>query len=287
MVSKVLGMLRRHATLGVAAVAVAACAGVANADAAKSPWSVSFGLDAQSHFISYGADVWGGGGKASPILTDSSTVNAYETVTLAIADNLSVFVNVWSDINNNGPESLGGDVQEIDLNTGVTYTMDKFSFTLAHGFWNYAGDTEKILDFTVAYADGDMISKSGDWSLNPSVVVHYRYDGNNGQDTGLAVVPGIRPAWTFSKDSKYPVTVAVPVNVGIFSNNFQGGDSGYGFFSAGGVVSIPLTFINESGKYGTWSLSGGLTYWNTPDKAIPGNPEENFITSFVSLGLSF
>jgi hypothetical protein len=287
MVSKVLGMLRRHATLGVAAVAVAACAGVAKADAAKSPFSVSFGLDAQSHFISYGADVWGGGTKMGPLFTNSSTVNAYETVTCAVADNLSVFVNVWSDLNNNTGQSLGGDVQEIDLNTGVTYTMDKFSFTLAHGFWNYAGDTEKIVDFTVAYADGDMISHSADWSLNPSVVFHWRYDGNNGQDTGLCVVPGIRPAYTFSKDTKYPVTVAVPINIGLFTDDFQGGDSGYGFFSAGGVVSIPLTFINETGKYGTWTASAGLTYWNTPDDAIPGNPEENFVTSFLSVGLSF
>jgi hypothetical protein len=273
MVSKVLGLFSRHARLGVAAIALAACAGPAREEEAKSPFSVSMDISTQSHFISYGADVWGGGGKASPF-SDQSTLNTNLTISAAVADNLSVYINLWGDINDNAGDTLGGNIQEIDFNAGATYTMDEWSFTLAHGFWIYASDTEKILDFVVAFADGRMITQSDDWSLNPSVIFHYRYDGNGGQDTGLAVVPGIRPSFTFNKESKYPIDLAVPVNIGLFTDDFQGGDSG-------------LAFINDTGKYGTWTASAGATYWNTSDEAIPGNPEENFISTFLSIGLAF
>lgn len=289
MVSNVLGFCRR-ARVGVAAIALAAACGIAGAEevaAEKSPFSVAMDISAQSHFISYGSDVWGGGGKISP-LSDASTVNTNMTISVGITDELSAYLNVWGDLNNNAPDSIGANIQEIDVNVGLTYEMDAWSFTLAHGTWIYGGDEEKIIDFIVAYEDGDQITKSEDWSLNPSVVFHWRYDeGAAGGDTGLAVVPGIRPSFEFQKDTKYPITLGVPVNLGLFTNDFHGGDSGYGFFSVGAVASVPLAFINDSGKYGTWTASAGATYWNTSDDVIPGNPDENFVTTFLSLGLSF
>ena len=107
--------------------------------------------------------------------------------------------------------SIGANIQEIDVNIGATYTMEQFSFTLAHGWWIYAGDEERIIDFVFAYADGDTITKSEDWSLNPSVVLHWRYDqGAAGGDEGVAGVIGIRPSFTFSKDTKYPISLGVP-----------------------------------------------------------------------------
>jgi hypothetical protein len=291
MVSKVLGFCRR-ARLGAAAIALAAACGLAHAQdevvAEKSPFSVAMDISAQSHFISYGADVWGAGGKISP-LSAESTVNTNMTVTLGISDELSVYLNTWTDINNNADDPLGANIQEIDVNIGGTYTVDKtYSFTLAHGVWIFGGDEERIIDFIFAYADGDKITKSADWSLNPSAVLHWRYDqGAAGGDEGFVLVPGIRPSFTFSKESKYPITLGVPVNLGLFTDDFHGGDGGYGFFSAGAVASIPLAFINDTGKYGTWTASAGATFWNTSDDVIPGNPEENFITTFVSVGLAF
>ena len=49
-----------------------------------------------SHFVSFGADVWGGGDEVSPF-SPRSTVFAEGTFTLALADNLSVYLDVWSD----------------------------------------------------------------------------------------------------------------------------------------------------------------------------------------------
>jgi hypothetical protein len=275
-----MGNLRRKA-IGAAAL-LAAVSSTSAVQALDKPYSLSTGVDFTSHFISYGADVWGGGTKSSPFSSDS-TIFGYTTLTLGINDNLSAFVNVWSDLNDNTESSIGGVVQEIDLNTGVTYTYEKFAFTLAHGFWMYGGSTEHVVDFTVAYNDADAISKG--FALNPSVNFHWRYEGNGGQDEGLAIVPGLKPSYTFNSDSKYPITLFAPMNVGIFAtDDFQGGDGGLGWFSIGVGASLPLSFIPE--KYGAWSVSGSFTYYATDDNAIPGNPEEDFFVSALSIGMS-
>lgn len=246
-----------------------------------SAYSFSFGYDKSSHFISYGLDVWGGGGDACPFSGDSTSF-AYGTVTAKFSDQISGFVNVWADVNDNIDSDIGGSVQEIDLNIGGTFTMDKFSFTLAHGCWWYAGDTEHIIDFTVAYADGESFVPG--LSINPSVTVHWRYEGNGGQDEGVAIVPGIKPTFTLNKESDYPITISLPISVAFFSDDFQGGDSGFGYFSAGVAASVPLSFIPP--KFGAWSVTGSVTYYCTDDDAIPGNPADQFTVTAISVGVS-
>ncbi len=286
--SSISSRARKTAAVLAFAAATTVAANVSHADeaaAVKSAYSASFGLDFTSHFISYGADVWGGGDVISPF-SPRSTAFGYGTLNVAFADNVTGFINIWGDLNDNVDSGIGGPIQEIDFNTGVTVTFDKVALTLTHGFWNYAGDEEKILDFTVGYNDADLYKDFADGlALNPSFTVHWRYDGNGPQEDGAAFVPGIKPSFTFLKDSRYPVTLAVPTSIAFFTDEFQGGDSGYGYFTVGLTASVPLAFIPA--KYGTWTASAGLAYWNTPEDAIPNNPEENFITTTLSVGVSF
>lgn len=244
-------------------------------------YSLSLGYDFSSHFISYGVDVWGGGGHPCPWSSDS-TMFGYATLTASFADNLSGFVNVWADINDNADSNIGGSIQEVDLNIGGTFTYEKFAFTLANGCWWYAGDTEHVLDFTVAFNDADMISEG--FALNPSFTIHWRYEGNGGQDEGVAFVPGLKPAFTVMKDTKYPLTIAFPLSCAFFTDDFQGGDSGFGYVSAGAAVTVPLSFIPE--KYGAWSVTGSITYYMTDEDAIPSNPKEDFCVGALSIGVS-
>lgn len=288
MPSSIRGVFSRRARLAAAAVTALAAttltgpAARAQEERVGSAYSLSFGTDASSHFISYGADVWAGGDEFSPF-SARSTVFTYGTLTAKFADNLSGFVNVWGDLNDNVDSGIGGPIQEVDVNVGLTLTLDKFSITGAHGSWHYAGEVEKIADLVVAYNDGgSLIPNVG---LNPNVTFHYRYDGNNGQEPGLAVVPGIKPSFTFGADTKYPVTLGIPVAVAFFQDGFQGGDSGLGFVSAGAVVSVPLAFVPP--KFGLWTASASATYYHTPEDTIPNNPEENFVVTALSLGLSF
>lgn len=291
MPSSIWGLVSRRtrsaAVAAAAALFVAATGSSARAQEAPkekpgSAYSFSAGTTVTSHFISYGADVWGGGNELSP-LSPRSTAFAYGTLTAKFTDHLSGFVNLWSDLNNNVDSAIGGPIQEIDFNTGLTFSANDFSVSVTHGYWIYADDEEKILDLSVSYAD------NGKWvsglSLNPNVIVHWRYDGNNGQDDGLAIVPGVSPTIVLSEKSDYPLTLSFPVSVAFFNDNFQGGDSGLGFVSAGAQVAVPLAFIPP--RFGVWTASASVTFYHTPDDTVPNNPRENFFVTAFSLGTSF
>lgn len=282
----------RAAAVAVALASTALTASTAQAEevAPGSAFSLSFGTDYTSHFISYGADVWGGGDEFSPF-SAKSTAFTYGTLSAdlgSLGDDVSFtgFVNVWGDINNNTESGIGGSIQEIDVNVGVTATFGNFSITAANGLWIYAGDEEKIFDVVVAYSDGDTIIPG--FALNPSVTFHYRYDGIGSQETGLVIVPGIKPSITIGEEQfgVYAPTIAFPVAAGFFTDDgFQGGDSGFGFLSAGVAVSVPLAFVPP--QFGTWTLSASATYWYTAEDQIPNNPEEHFVVTALSLGLAF
>jgi hypothetical protein len=274
------GIARRIA-LAVAAVAITGSV-ASSVRAADNAYSLSLGTDFTSHFVSYGADVWGGGNDANPFGEDS-TIFVYGTLSLAINDQMGAFVNVWTDNNQNTDDSIGGRLQEVDVNIGLTYTMEKFTFGITHGCWWYAGDEEKLLDFSVAYNDADMIAEG--FALNPSFTAHWRYDKHESQaDEGWALIFGIKPTYTINKDSQYPISLAAPINVTFLTDDFYGGDSGLGYVSLGVSASIPLAFVPE--KYGAWSAGASLTYFCTEEDAIPSNSEQGFFVSALSIGLS-
>lgn len=300
MFSRIRGALcRRTMVAAAAAFASLSLAGSA-ARAADAPapveekvgsaYSLALSTTVTSHFISYGADVWGGGNNASPFSTRSTVfaeailgINLWEDA--ASKQKLSAAIDIWSDNNNNTDSGIGGPIQEIDFNAALAYSIDKFTFKVNHGYWCYAGDEEKILDFVVVYSDGDSIVKG--LSLNPQFKLHWRYDGNGGQNTGQAFCPHIEPTIVLMQDSKMPITVAFPLEVAIFSNGFQGGDNGFGYFNAAvnASVTIPDTIIPK--KFGVWSASARLDFYHTDDDAIPNNPNENFFVTSISIGTGF
>ena len=57
---------------------------------------------------------------------------------------------------------------------------------------------------------------------------------------------------------KYPLTLAVPAKLGLSLNDYYEGVSGsdsFGYFDLGGILSVPLAFMN--GKT-TWEIHGGV-----------------------------
>lgn len=289
MLSRIRSALSRRTRVLFAAAAAASAllaAGQGTARAADekpgTAYSLQVGQTFTSHFISYGVDVWGGGSTVSPF-SARSTAFSYGTLTANLTDEVSLYANVWTDLNNNVESAIGGPLQEIDVNLGGTVKLGTsgFSVSAQHGFWNYAGDIEKVVDVNVAYAD----SFIPNLALNPSLNLHYRYDGNNGQRTGGAIVGGISPSITIPIDGDNSIAVSFPMNIAIFSGGFQGGDGGYGYASGGVTATYRLGFIPK--KFGLWDLSAGITFYHTPDYAIPNNPIETFFVTAVDLKMSF
>ena len=241
--------------------------------------SGSAGVSYNSHFISYGLDVWGGGDE---FFGDRSTTFVWSDIALDL-EPFSVNVGVWGDINDNAPASIGGSIQEIDWYIALGYTYERVSLGFAYQQWNYAADVEEIIDLSVSFDDSDLLPIT----LNPSLVWHFRTEGNGAQQTGSALVLGVAPGFALNEGADYEVSVSFPLNVAFFlDDDFQGGtDGGYAYTSFGAGVSVPLAFISSS--YGDWSMGADLVFYATEADAIPGNPDENFLTGAISLSVAF
>lgn len=252
----------------------------------------SAGIDYNTHFISYGLDVWAQGAEWG----GRDTLNPWAELAIGIGD-FTIVTGLWADINDNAPPSLGGDIQEIDWWIGVSYSLDEFSFGVTYQAWAYAGGTEKILDLSFSYDDSALWGESG-FALSPGIVLHKRLSSSNigtvpgGDENGWVVVFGIEPGFTLIDSESYPVDISIPVSIGLFTEDgFHGldtsgavADTGFGFISVGLFASMPLTFVPA--EYGSWSVSAGITYYHTNEDVI-ANPDEDFVTGTIGFALDF
>lgn len=213
-----------------------------------------------THFVSYGQDVWGAGSDWNDGLFHPSLELDFN-----IGNGWQIYLNTWFDVNDNAVSSIGGDVQEVDVNVGVYYTKDKWKFQLGYGAWMYADQVEHIIDAKVSYSDGF-------W--NPFVMLHGRAGDDLPFDTGVVAQLGIAPSKTFGA-----VTVSMPVTVSFDTDNFHGGDSGFAYASVGLGASVPLW------KHTTLNI--GATYYHTNEDVIPVNPDEDFVTGSAGITISF
>jgi len=266
------------ANLLVATATAALLSSSVSAFAAADKVSGDLSVSYNSHFVSYGLDVWGAGD--SFYGTNPTTfVNA--NLYFAVTDEATIFVNGWGDLNHNVPSAIGGAIQEIDFNIGGTYKFGCVTAGAAYGSWNYAGDTEEIVDLSLALDDSGMIAEG--FGFYPKVTWHIRTAGNGAQTKGSAVVVGVGPSFPIGDYA----SLTIPVGVGFFlDDDFQGGTkSGYAYAYGGASVGVPLSFIGPD--YGAWSVNFDLIGYTTKASAIPGNVNKNFVTGSVGLKVAF
>lgn len=230
--------------------------------------SGTLALTVDTHFISYGADVWGAGKKWNDPLFHPMLELGFD-----LGGGFKGILGTWWDVNNNTDTtatSIGNNkIQEVDVWAGVSYGFEEWTFTAIYQEWMYGGQSERIVDLKAGYSH----------FLNPSLTLHCRVDGD-GMETGVAAVLGVAPGKTF--DDLGGLSLSVPVNVAFETDEFHGGDSGFSFASVGLSAGLPLKFMK-----GNWSLNAGVTLYHTNDEVIPGNPKETFVTGSAGLTLSF
>jgi len=220
----------------------------------------SFAVMYDTHFISYGQDVWGAGADWSDSLIHPSLELDFN-----LGGGWQAYVNTWWDVNDLGVTTIGSNIQEVDVNAGFYYTSGKWKFQLGYGAWMYGSQTEHIVDGKVSYNDG---------MLNPFLMLHGRVADEISFDTGLVTQVGIAPSTTLG-----PVSLCFPVVVSFDTSNFHGGDAGFAYASAGVTATIPLTK--------QISASFGVTYYHTNDSVIPVNPDSDFVTGTAGLTVTF
>ena len=240
--------------------------------------SADVGVSYNSHFVSYGADVWGGG---SHVYGDRATTFVWGDLAVKATDALTFTLTLWSDINDNTVSGIGGHIQEVDFDPGFTYAFGKVTFGATYNAWSYAGDVEESVDLSLAYDDTDLIFPG--IAFGPKVTWHDRVSGNGSQQVGSAVVLSVGPTFPLGDG----LSIAVPAGIAFFTtDDFQGGSkSGYGFSYIGGSLGYGLGFVPA--MYGKWSVNFDLIEYFTEKKAIPGNPAASFLTASVGLKVAY
>lgn len=230
-------------------------------------------LAGNSHFISYGKDVWGDGSSLSQLEFNPSL-----EFTFKFPEHFALTAGTWWDVNSKGESPIGAKIQEIDLWTGLSYTYNKFTIGATYQGWIYGGSTEQIADLKLGY----------DCLLSPTLTWHNRIaEGASNGDTGSVLVLGLSHTFELG-----PVALSTPVN---FATNLTddynryaedgGSDSGYAYTSVGLQAAYPLEFLGDC--YGEWSLVSGLTYYWTNGSVIPVNPINHFLTYNFGLSATF
>ncbi|MEM7385153.1 MAG: hypothetical protein AAF514_09440 [Verrucomicrobiota bacterium] len=229
--------------------------------------SGSLSFDYNSHFISYGADVWGAGKDL-----DDALFNPSIELTFQITDDVSFSLGTWWDVNDNAVSSIGGEsIQEVDVWAGLHFGIGAVSVSLVYQEWLYAQESERIIDVILGL----------DAPFSPSLTFHNRVaEGASGGDTGTVAVLGFEHGFSLGS-----VDFSIPLNVAAATDGYHGGDSGFAYASIGLSASVPLTFVNDD--LGSWNLHGGLTAFFTSDDVIPNNADENFVTANVGIGVDF
>jgi hypothetical protein len=136
--------------------------------------------------------------------------------------------------------------------------------------------------------DGSFLEGSG---LQPSVTVAFELDGqaDGGSNEGIYLEVGIEPSFTLIDNQDQPITLAIPVTVGLSLGSYYqdpttGDDSNFGYLDIGAVLSTPLNAIPAD--FGQWEASLGLHYLFLSESTEVANANGDDSEFIVSLGIS-
>ena len=195
----------------------------------------------------------------------------YATITAALVSNdnftLNGYVGTWNSFHDKKTAASGNGNSswyESDLFGGLDFVFGKFTIGTVYTFYTYpngAFHTIQEIGFKVAYDDTDFMKDKGiGFGLKPYAAVYFETDDGNGTEDSYLEF-GITPSFGVGNVAGKPVTIAVPVVLGCSIDDYYLDSSGdnefFGYGSVGLFASIPL---GETGKFGTWTLTGGVQF---------------------------
>ena len=159
-------------------------------------------------------------------------------------------------------------------NLGVTYT--------AYNSPNGGFGTVKELSFRVTVDDSGAL---GRFALRPYALLAQELDGqaDGGANEGTYLELGVGPGFSIPR-----ATVTVPLKVGLsLSDYYEGltGDETFGFFSIGGVVTVPFT--SAPTRFGSWNIHGGVEFLMLGDRNEAVFGDGSHVIGSIGIGLSY
>lgn len=236
------------------------------AQAANENVSASLSFDFNSHFMSYGVNVWGA---STEKIGDEMLFQPSASVEFALSETSAIYAGIWADVNDLAAANIGKNVQEVDVWVGYYFGVGKFTFDFTLQSWMYAGENEGIFDIKVSY----------DTMFSPYIKMHNRIETVGAQDKGTIFEVG----GTAYETEIGSVSLSFPLAVGFSFEDYHGGDDGYAYTVVGASFSVPLGIPDS---YGSWDFHGHVTYYHT-DKGFTGNAKSSYLTAGVGVGVSF
>ncbi len=229
----------------------------AQSQASSEDFSGSISLDYNSHFMSYGLNVWG-----TEDIGDEVFFNPSIGINYALSETSGVYAGVWAEISDlDSDPPIGDNIQEVDIWAGYYFAAGDFSFDIALQQWIYASEVEGILDFTIGY----------DAKFSPTLTIHNRIEAVGTQNKGTMLVL----AGSFYEGDVFSVSA----NIGGSLSEFHvDGEDGYAFSSVTLGFGTP---ISESVDF-----HGGLSFYHT-DEDTTGNADSTYLTLNLGIGMSF
>lgn len=244
--------------------------------------SFSLGADVVSKYIFRGFE----------LEEDGLIVQPYAEFVAGIADGIDIYAGIWNSVHSNTQGDNNTKWFEADIYAGVSIgeAVLGVPFALDINYTNYTSPNDAFgqyeeIGVTLAYDDS-----SNAVSFDPYALVAFEFGTDTpGDDDNIYLELGGSFAFELIESETYPVSLEVPLTLGLSLDEFYVDDSGdnefFGFFSIGGNLSVPLEFIPR--EYGQWSASAGLTLFLLNDNAVglDDGDNENFNIA-ASLGFA-
>jgi hypothetical protein len=230
-------------------------------------------------------------------------IQPYGDVTFKLWDgvpafgNLALTIGTWNSLHG-GPTGVDGPNTdpkiwyESDFYTKVGWTMlEDLSAGIIYTAYMSPNDffqTVQELALSLGYNDSKLL---GPFALNPSVLVAFEVKGqaDGGDHKGVYMQAGIAPSYTFAPESKYPVTLSVPLLVGLSLDDYYefgtGDDSTFGYFQGGVGLAMPLKFIPAT--FGSWTIKTSVNLLHLGGNVRDVNKDRDRTEIIGSVGIGF
>ncbi len=224
--------------------------------------AVTFSLDQNivTQYIFRGVKFEDSGLIYQPAVTINATLYEGED----FISSLDVYASIWNSIHSEDTAATNSNAPwfQTDYTVGASLGLPAgFTFDAAVVFKTFPNDgtgatTGAIteLDLTLAYDDADLMAGWDLPALNPYIlyVVELAAAGS-GENSYLEL--GIEPSFAIYEAEDFPITLSIPVALGLDLGNYYGDDF-FGHVTFGAVFSTPLNFIPA--EFGAWEASAGV-----------------------------
>lgn len=210
--------------------------------------------------------------------------------------NLALTFGTWNSLHGgpSGIEGSGSDPKswyESDFYTRLSATFfEAFTGQILYTAYmspNNSFATVQEIAFGLNVNDSTWL---GAFALNPSILLakELKNQADNGSEKGIYLQLGLAPAYTFNWGTAYPLTLSLPILLGLSLSDYYefgtGQDDTFGYFQVGLAASVPLAFIPAS--FGSWQLKGSVSWMHLGDnlKTVNRDDRDQFIGT---IGIAF